>query len=108
MEVYKLGKTIENQEIEIHLLLHQLNEAREALKKSLKRRKEIAIEENGTQYKEIDTTKLFTDGDSNEFDAVVEYIMKKNRVQAEEIKNLKLEQESQAIVLCELNKRRKP
>lgn len=71
MEVYKLGKTIENQEIEIHLILHQLNKSRDTLKSSLKRRKEIAIAENDTQYKEIDTTKLFADGDSNEFDAIV-------------------------------------
>lgn len=66
----------------MHLILHQLNEAREELKKSLKRRKEIAIVENDTQYKEIDTTKLFIDGDSNEFDVVVVDLMEKNRVQA--------------------------
>ena len=62
MEVYKLGKTIENKVIDIHLALQQLNEARDALKSSLKRRKEIAIEKNDTHYKEIDTSKLFTDG----------------------------------------------
>ena len=45
MEVYKMGKIIENQEIEVHLILHQLNEAKDALKSSLKRRKEIAIAE---------------------------------------------------------------
>ena len=48
MEVYKLGKIIENQEIEIHLILHSLEEAREEFKKSLKRRREIAIAENDT------------------------------------------------------------
>ena len=65
MEFQKLGKIIENQRIKIQLILHQLDEAREDLKKSLKRRKEISIEENDTQYGEIDTTKLFADGDSN-------------------------------------------
>ena len=49
IEVYKLGKIIENQGIEIQLILHQLDEAREELKKSLTRRKEIAIAENDTQ-----------------------------------------------------------
>ena len=48
MEVYKLGKTIENQVIDIHLALQQLNEARDVLKSSLKRRKEITIVENDT------------------------------------------------------------
>ena len=49
MEVYNLKKIIENQGIEIQLILHQLDEAREELKKSLKRGKEIAIAENETQ-----------------------------------------------------------
>ena len=39
MEVYKLRKIIENQGIEIQLILNQFDEAREELKKSLKRRK---------------------------------------------------------------------
>ena len=68
MEVYKLGKTIENQVIDIQLALQQLNEARDALKSSLKRRREIAIAENDTHYKEIDTTGLFIDGNQNEFE----------------------------------------
>ena len=59
MEVYKLGKIIENQEIKIHLILHFLEQAREELRKSLKRRKDITIVENDTQYKEIDTSKVF-------------------------------------------------
>ena len=48
MEVYKLGKIIENKGIEIQLILHQLDEAREELRKSLKRRKETSIVENNT------------------------------------------------------------
>ena len=62
MEVYKLGKTIENQVIDIHLALQQLDEVRDELKSSLKRIKEIAILENDTHYKEIDTLELFIDG----------------------------------------------
>ena len=107
MEVYKLGKNFENQGIEIQLILHQLDEAREELKKSLKRRKEIFIVENNTQYKEIDTTKVFSNGDSNEFDSTIACLMEKNRVQVEEIINLKLEQESQAILLCEVTEQKK-
>lgn len=79
MEVYKLGNIIENQGIEIHLIFHSLDEAREELRKSLKGRKEIAIAENDTQYKEIDTIKFFANGDSNEFDAAIEDLMEKNR-----------------------------
>ena len=102
MEAYKLGKTIENQEIDIHLILQQLNEGRDAFRSSLKRRKEIAIAENDAQYKEINTKKIFTEGNFNEFDVGIKNLMEKNRAQAEEIKNIKLEQESQAILLCEV------
>ena len=93
-----MGKIIENQEIEIHLILHQLNEARDALRSSLKRRKEISIVENDTQYKEIDTTKLFAEGNSSEFDAAIANLMENNRPQAKEIINLKMEQESHTTV----------
>ena len=47
MEIYKLGKNIENHTIEIQLSLHQLNEAKNELKK-LQKKKESAIEENDT------------------------------------------------------------
>ena len=60
---------MENQKIEIHLILHSLEEAREELRKSLKRRKDIALAENDTQYQEIDSTELFAYGNTSEFDA---------------------------------------
>ena len=102
MEVYKLGKVIENQVIDIQLFLHNLEEAREELKKFLKRRKDIAIAENDTQYKEIDTTKVFSNGDTQEFDAEIVDLMENNSAQVEEIRSLKIEQESQAMMLCEI------
>ena len=43
MEVFKLGKIIEDQVIDVHLTLQKVEEARVELRKSLKRRKEIAI-----------------------------------------------------------------
>ena len=73
----------------------------------MKRRKEIAIEENDTHYKEIDTTKLFTNRNSSEFDAAIANLMEKNRVKAKENRNLKLEQESQAIVIYEVTEETK-
>ena len=94
MEVFKLGKIIENQVIDVHLALHKVEEAREELRKSLKRRKEIAIAENDIHYKEIDTTKVFAKHDTKEFDVAIAELMEKNRVQAEEIKSLKVDHES--------------
>ena len=107
MEVFKLGKIIENQVIDVHLVLHKVEEAREELRKSLKRRKDMAIAKNDIHYKEIDTTQVFSNGDSKEFDAAIAELMEKNRVQVEEIRSLKMEHESQAMMICEITEQKK-
>lgn len=107
MEVFKLRKIIENQVIDVHLALHKVEEARGELRKSLKRRKEIAIAENDIHYKEIDTTQVFSKEDSKEFDAAIAELMEKNKIQEEEIRTLKMEHESQAMMLCEITKQKK-
>ena len=71
MEAFKLGKILENQVIDVQLALHSLEKARDELRKSLKRRKDLAIAENDINYKEIDTTTLFANGDTKEFDAAI-------------------------------------
>ena len=71
MEASKLGKILENQETDVQLALHSLEKARNELRKSLKRRKDLAIAENEINYKEIDTTKVFSNGDTKEFDAII-------------------------------------
>ena len=107
MEVFKLGKIIDNQVIDVHLALHKVVEAKEELTKSLKRRKDIAITENDIHYKEIDTRQVFANGDSKEFDATIAELMEKNRAQVEEIRSLKMEQELQAMILCEIIEQKK-
>ena len=91
----------------MHLTLHKVEEAREELRKSLKRRKDIAIAKNDIHYKEIDTTQVFSNGDSKEFDAAILELMEKNRTQAQEIRSLKMEQESQGMMLCEITEQKK-
>ena len=86
MEVFKLGKIIDNQVIDVHLTLHKLEE----LRKSLKRRKDIAIAENDIRYKEIDTAQVFANGDSKEFDAAIAKLMEKSKAQVEEIRSFKI------------------
>ena len=107
MEAFKLGKILENQVIDVQLALHSLEKARDELKKSLKRRKDLAIAENDINYKEVDTTTLFANGDTKEFDAAIAELMETNRAQAEEIRTLKLEQESHAMMLCEVKEQKK-
>ena len=50
---------------------------------------------------------MFANGDSKEFDAAIIYLMEKNRAEAKEIRSLKIEQESQAMILCEVTKQKK-
>ena len=107
MEAFKLGKIIENQVIDVQLALHSLEEFRNKLRNSLKKRKDLAIFENDIHYKEIDTTNIFSNGDTKEFDAAIAELMEKNKVQAEEIKSLKMEHESQAIMICEITEQKK-
>ena len=93
--------------IDIQLDLHSLEKAREELRKSFKKRKDLAIAENEINYKDIDTSKVFSNGDTKEFDAAIAELMEANRAQAEEIRTLKLKQESQAIILCEVTEQKK-
>ena len=48
--------------IDFHLTLYKVEEAREELRRSLKRRNDIAIAENDIHYKDIDITQVFSNG----------------------------------------------
>ena len=67
----------------------------------------MAIVDNDIYYKEIDTTEVFAKGDSKEFDAAIAKLMEKNRIHVKEIRSLKIEHESQAMMLCEITKQKK-
>ena len=68
MEAYILSKTIENQKIDIQLLLHRLKDVRDILLQSMKRRKDMAIQSNESNFKEEDITRLFDVGNPGEYD----------------------------------------
>ena len=90
--------------IDVKLALHKVEEARKELRKSLKIRKDMAIANNDIYYKEIDTNEVFAKEDSKEFDAAIAELMEKTIIQVEEIRSLKIEHESQAMILCEITK----
>ena len=50
---------------------------------------------------------MFSTRDSKEFDTTIAELMEKNRTQVEEIRPLKMKQESQAMILCEITKKKK-
>ena len=91
-----------------------MEEAREELKKCLKRKKEISIVENDTQYREIDTTKLFSNGDCSEFEStivdpdelMVELEILRNNMAKEDAKFLCLDKEKERITMNALFERK--
>ena len=50
---------------------------------------------------------MFANRDSKDFDAIIVDLMERNRAQEEEIRSLKIEKESQAMMLCEVTKHKK-
>ena len=50
---------------------------------------------------------MFSNGDTKEFDVAIADLMEKNRAQVEKIRSLKIEQESQAMMLCEISEQKK-
>lgn len=62
MEAYKMGKIIKNQKIDVQLSYEKFKATKETLSKSLKRRKEMEIQKNYTQYKEENVEELFDEG----------------------------------------------
>ena len=96
-----MGKIIQNQMIEIQLVLHQLTDARNILKESLKKRKEMAIQQGDTQWKEPYIARLFNDGKSSEYDEAIVDLREKKNAPNEEVINLKREHEIQVVRLRE-------
>ena len=102
MEVYKLGKVNLEPGDWYTLCCRQLGGSQRRIEKILEKKEGIAIAENDTHYKEIDTTKVFSNGYTQNFDVAIVDLVEKNRAQVEEIRSLKIEQESQAMMLCEI------
>ena len=96
-----LSKTIESLKIDIQLLLHQLKDVRDILLQLMKKRKEMVIQSNESNFKDEDTTRIFDDRKPIECDSTIVDLMEKNTTLKEEMINLKREHEGQAIKLCE-------
>lgn len=70
---------IENHNLDFLLALEQVRATKEELKKSLKRKKEMEIQQNETQYYEKSIEYLCDEGRSSETNvAIVDLLEKKN------------------------------
>ena len=97
MEIFRLDKDIENEKLDLEMALAQLNEAKEHLSQSLRRRMELAKEMNDHQYFETKIEDLFPSSSSNEANEAnnaIKELLEKNGSLQEEVRMLKREQES--------------
>ena len=85
MEPYLLSKTIENHKIDIQFLLHQLKDARDILLQSMKKRKDMAIQLNESNFNEEDANGLFENENPSECDVVIIDLIEKNNTLEEEV-----------------------
>ena len=107
MEAYKLGKMIKNQNLDLNLAFDKFKDTKEELKKSLKRRNEMAIQKNDTQYNEESIKDLCDEGRFSEPNAKIENLLEKNNILNEGVRELKREHEIHLVRLCEITKQKK-
>ena len=102
MEIFRLEKSIDNENLALEMAISQLKKAKEKLSQSLKRRKELANQMNDHLYIE-ERIEYFPPSRSldEENDAIKELLEKNGSLQ-EEVRKLKRKQEIQSIRLCEV------
>ena len=96
MEVFRLDKAIENEKLDLEMAMAQLNETKEHLSQSLRRRKEFAREMNDHQYVETKIEDLFpsrSSNEANEENNAIKELLEKNGSLQEEVRMRRREQE---------------
>ena len=91
MEIFRLNKAIENENLDLEMAIAQLKEAREHLSQSLKRRKELANQINDHKYVEEKIEDLFPSSSSDEANNAIKELLEKNESLQEELRKLKRE-----------------
>lgn len=105
MEAFKLDKITDKKVIDIQLILQQLEIPKKELKKSLKRRKELAIKDTKNYYEEFETEGMFETINSN--DTTFVELLDKNKILKEEVRGLKRKHGIQSVRLCEVTEKKK-
>ena len=90
----------------MQLTFEQVKATKEGLKKSQKRRKALAIQQNDTQYKEESIEDLYDKGRFSKIDATIEDLLERN-ILNEDVRALKRKHEIQWVRLCEVIEQKK-
>ena len=77
MEIFRLDKAIENEKLDLEMAIIELNEAKEHLSQSLKRRKELANQMNDLKYVEEKIEDFFPSSSLDEAKNAIKELVEK-------------------------------
>ena len=107
MEIFRLDKAIDNENLDLEMAIVQLKKAKEKLSQSLKRRKEHANQMNDHLDIEERIEDLHPSSSSDEANDAIKELLEKNGSLQEEVRKLRREKEIQSIRLCEIMEQKK-
>ena len=99
MEVYRLDKAIDNENLDLELVIGQLKKEKEKLYQSLKRRKDRVVHMNENPYNEERIEDIYPKRNSGEANEAIKDLLEKNSNLQEEVRKMKREQEIQLVRL---------
>lgn len=89
MEIQRLEKVIENENLDLQVAMDQIKKLKEQHFNSLKRRKELALQMKDLTYIEERIEDLCKEINSNEANVAIEDLLGKNLALHEEVRKLK-------------------
>ena len=78
MEIFRLDKAIDNENLDLEMIIAQLKKEKEQLSQSLKRRKELANQMNDHQYIEERIEDFFPSRNLDEANNAIKELLEKN------------------------------
>ena len=91
MDVYRLDKAIDNENLDLKLAIGQIKKAKEQLSQSLKRRKYLAVQMNDNIYTEERFEDICPERNSDEVDEAIKDLLRNNTNLQEQVTKLKRE-----------------
>ena len=101
MEIFKLDKAFENENLDLEMAIYQLKKEKEQLSQYLKGRKDLVIQMNDHLYTEERIEDLHLASSSEEENEAIKEHLGKNDSLHEEVRKIRREREIQSIMVCE-------
>ena len=102
MEIFRLDKAIDNENLDLEMAIAQLKKAKEKLSQSLKRTEDRSIQMNNHFYIEERIEYFHLSSSSDEVNDVIKELFQKNGSLQEEVRKLRREREIWSVRICEI------